>query len=108
MRTANARHRHIAPPEWRERIKCLPWRLQPGVASVIWWDFFSQQVSVCRWPDLDDLINVTQPDISDDELINGLILLGWSRAAARRRIRQELPRTCRKRAQIRICIPRRQ
>ena len=73
--------------KWPALIAALPEASQVPVASIIWWDFFSQQVSAHRKPELDHWISQKMP--ADEDLqatIAGLIAVGFTARRARDRI----------------------
>jgi len=82
--------RYRTQDEWRELIMLLPKHLQPSVARIIWWDWYSHRTVANRWENLDDLINVpvvqllwerANPDkvahTDENEIFQALILLGY-------------------------------
>lgn len=68
-----------SPGVWREMIDTLEEPLRNRVATVIWWDFFGTRPTRTKWPHLDDIIDATWDDSpTDDEVIQGLIDMGYS------------------------------
>jgi hypothetical protein len=77
--------RHINRNQWRERILALPLPLRGAVAAIVWWDVFSVRMWPDRWNDLDDLIGTAEA-VTPEELVAGLIAVGYTENRARGRV----------------------
>jgi hypothetical protein len=73
------------PAQWRKLITALPRPLAGAVAAIVWWDFFSNRFAHERWAELDGVIG-SAATVTDDELIAGLVAIGYTPERARRRI----------------------
>ena len=82
---APAWSRHIARWEWRQRIEALEQPLRGAVAAIVWWDVFSVRLWVDRWDDLDGLIGKSNA-VTPDELVAGLVLVGYNQNRAQGRV----------------------
>jgi hypothetical protein len=83
------RLKKIAPQQWRSRVAALPLKIRTEVAHVIWWDWFGGRNVTERWTHLDTFIKRPkwhQP--TDAQIIEGLMLCGYSQAYASKRIRE--------------------
>ncbi len=77
----------VSPQQWRTRVAAVPKKMQTEVAHVIWWDWFSGRDVSERWPDLD--IYIKRPkwhQPTDAQVIEGLMLCGYSQRYATKRI----------------------
>jgi hypothetical protein len=77
--------RHIERWQWRHRIIKLDDPLRGAVAAIVWWDVFSVRLWPDRWDDLDDLIGNAE-SVSDEELIAGLVSIGYETHRATGRV----------------------
>jgi hypothetical protein len=85
----STRLKKVAPQQWRSRVAALPLKIRTEVAHVIWWDWFSGRNVSERWPHMDSYIRRPkwhQP--TDAQIIEGLILCGYSHGFAAKRIRE--------------------
>jgi hypothetical protein len=83
------RLKKVAPQQWRTLVAALPVKIRTEVAHVVWWDWFAGRHVTERWPHLDTFIKRPkwhQP--TDAQIIEGLILCGYSQAYASKRIRE--------------------
>jgi hypothetical protein len=72
---------------WPAYIAALPEASQVPVASIIWWDYFSQRVSAHRRSELDHWINQKMPEHEDlQATIAGLVAVGFTARRARQRV----------------------
>ena len=75
-----------SPATWSILIRAMPTHLQAPVASLVWWDHFSQRISAKRWPHLDDLIRRPHVEPPQEELIEALVGLGYGRRYIKTRL----------------------
>ena len=90
LRLAVKKLRARAGNEWNGLVGAFNDRaLQVKVASVVWWDFFSNRNITKRWEELDeflvDAFNPELPEPSVEALKNGLIAVGYPPALAEKR-----------------------
>jgi hypothetical protein len=76
----------VTPAEWARRvnmIKSIPTRLQ--VASIVWWDHFSNRQANEAWPHLDALVNAYRPGIkvNQKQTARALAKVGYKNAEGR-------------------------
>jgi hypothetical protein len=70
--------------EWKIEVDKVNNRMKRGVASIVWWDYFSNRGDPKKppapWYDLDDIVLDSQSIIPEDDqaLIAGLELVGYS------------------------------
>lgn len=70
--------------EWKIEVDKVNQRMKRGVASIVWWDYFSNRGDPKNppppWYDLDDIVLDSQSIIPEDDqaLIAGLELVGYS------------------------------
>lgn len=77
--------RDISRSEWRTRILALDEPLRGAVAAVVWWDVFSVRMYIDRWDDIDDLIGTSEA-VAPEELVAGLIAVGYTENRANGRV----------------------
>lgn len=56
-RAIQANLRARSPQEWRERIDRIPYEFRLAIASIVWWDFFSEREVKERWDELDEYVD---------------------------------------------------
>jgi hypothetical protein len=79
--------KRVTPKQWFTRVNNVPKKMQTEVAHVVWWDWFSGRNVTQRWPHLDTFIKRPkwhQP--TDAQIVEGLMLCGYSQAYATKRI----------------------
>lgn len=74
------------PQEWARRIDALDPRIQPAVACIVWWDFFSAATRADYATHLDHLIDKKQEDGHDAGVVNALVDLGYPKHVAEARL----------------------
>lgn len=80
--------RDIEASWWRPAILKLEEPLRGAVAAVVWWDIFSNLILTKRYAGLDDLIT-SASNVSDEELVAGLIRVGYPRDRANSRVNHQ-------------------
>jgi hypothetical protein len=89
VKTAPESLRKVSAAEWRRRILDLPAHVRKSVARVTWWEFFGDLPRSQRPAELADLIGSTgeaAPVIPDNDLLAGLLAIGWPLARARAKV----------------------
>jgi len=85
----------VSPSEWRRRVLQLAEPIRTKIGCLVWWDFFGARDVTERWSELDDIVNGHKklhdyPDFSREELINGLLCVGYTSYLAWKRINESL------------------
>ena len=79
--------RRVSPATWRALVDNVPAEYQCEVAHIVWWDWFSGRLVAERWPHLDRYLKKpvwNKP--TNEELVRGLMLCGYSHKHAVSRI----------------------
>lgn len=79
--------RQVSPATWKALIAKVPKNCRCEVAHIVWWDWFGGRIATERWPHLDQYLRRpvwSKP--TDDEIIEGLVLCGYSEKHAISRI----------------------
>ena len=76
----------LTPGEWLARLRRLRQPLRRRVASIVWWDYFSQRLARDARHELDELVTMPQPFLKRWRLERGLVKVGYDPERARRRV----------------------
>lgn len=71
---------------WFESMERVEERFRPGVARVIWWDYFANRIADDRWSSLDPYTTLPTGKVTDEDLIVGLVATGYTSTMAWKRI----------------------
>jgi hypothetical protein len=83
--------------------------LRKNVASIVWYDFFGNQLVSERWPHLDNILNIKWPwpssivpyvafsEAAKDKVLRELIAIGYPEDRAKRRLNIKFPTPVNKR-----------
>ena len=85
-KTAHAILRDRLPEEWVEQLNKLPRTIRPIVARIVWWDWFSMRLVPVRWHHLDQYLTHCQTPPPDEEVIAGLVSVGYPVIRAKKRV----------------------
>lgn len=92
MRGANRKIRALSKlgqDEWRKRIESIRDILvRTKVARIVWWDWYSLKTKSDRWFSLDEYLRQDIEGIKppQNEVEDALVHIGYTRAAAKKRI----------------------
>ena len=90
LTAANKRLRDRSPLEWVSELMALPFPLRDGVAKIVWWDWMSGTTVSDRTDLFDQFLKFSTLDFTDDELIAGLLAVGYTELQATSRLRRGL------------------
>ena len=79
--------RRISPATWKALVAQVPRAYRCEVAHIVWWDWFGSRIAADRWTHLDPYLKRpvwNKP--TDEQLIHGLVLCGYSEKHAISRI----------------------
>lgn len=87
---ANKTLREKADQEWLNDIMKLHPNIRDGVAKIVWWDWISGRTVADRSLLFDEFLLFSPADYTEEELIAGLLEVGYSEYQATSRVRRGL------------------
>lgn len=78
----------ITPKQWLETIRrSCPTDVIPGVARIVWWDFFSDRTLANRASEFDPFLKFVEDQPSADAVYKCLLAIGYPKHRAQLRVK---------------------